>query len=128
MSKLFSCIGALGMALAVGLGAYGSHGLPHYLGTENVSYYVGIWKTAVEYQFIHCLGLLLLAALADKICHIAYRYASLLMIVGVVLFSGSLYALVFAKVTTLGVITPIGGMSFLIAWLLFAVGIIRKKS
>lgn len=123
MNRWFAALGALGVGLAVALGAYGSHGLTHFADAHGLL----VWQKAVQYQFIHCLGLLLLAALADKICSKAYYFSSLLMIFGTLVFSGSLYIMVLLELPKIGMITPVGGVSFLIAWALFCVGIIRGK-
>ena len=80
----------------------------------------------VDYLFVHALGLILLGGLetaAPKKCH---RVAGGLMMAGILLFSGSLFALVLSGVTKLGMITPFGGVSFLLAWLLLAVCYLKK--
>ena len=96
--------------LAVGLGAFGAHALR---GTLQANDTTEVLKTAVLYQFIHSLALLLLAILPA-----ANRAASSLFIAGIVLFSGSLYLLALTNIRWLGAVTPVGGLCFLAGWLI----------
>lgn len=99
--------------LAVGLGAFGAHALKETLQTNNAT---EVWKTAVFYQFIHALALLVLAVLPG-----AGRSASSLFVAGIVLFSGSLYLLALTNVKWLGAVTPLGGLCFLTGWICVAI-------
>ena len=103
-------------ALAVVLGAFAAHSLKHVLS----EYETSIWQTAVFYQFIHTLLLLFVsfnpqfsAAHLQKTC----RNLCLMLVIGIILFSGSLYLIALTGVTKLGMITPIGGTLFIASWL-----------
>lgn len=103
-------VGAGLMFLDVALGAFGAHGLKNRLTPEMLT----VFETGVRYQAYHALGLLLLAALRgpDK--------AGWCFVGGILLFSGSLYALALTGVRWLGAITPLGGLLFLAGWALLA--------
>lgn len=116
MQRLFISSGAVLMALAVMLGAFGAHGLRESLGVERLA----VWNTAVEYQAWHALGLLLLGALHERLPAGGANAAGLFMLAGIGLFSGSLYLLMLTGMAWLGPITPMGGMAFIIAWLILA--------
>lgn len=120
--KLFILIGAINAFLAVALGAFGAHGLegkvePKYLET---------WKTGVTYQMFHATGLLLIGVLLGKLPASALlSWSGWLMLIGIVLFSGSLYVLSVTKVSILGAITPLGGVAFLAAWVLLMIAAVK---
>ncbi len=101
-------ISALMGFLAVALGAFGSHGLKSIL-TENVT--TAIWEKAVIYHFIHAIMLFILAGRRP-----VQSIPWLCMLVGILIFSGSLYLLAVTNMRWLGAITPIGGVSFLLGW------------
>ena len=122
-SRSILCLGALILALGVGLGAFGAHALRAMVDASALA----IWHTAVLYQLLHGLGLLLIAALSTQL-HPAWQSRSaILMLIGVLIFSGSLYILVLSGVKWLGAITPIGGVAMIVAWLLLAVAALRGK-
>jgi len=104
--------------LAVALGAFGAHGLKDLL-TRNST--TEIWEKAVLYHFIHVLVMLVLATRPDFI-----RGAWISLLVGVFVFSGSLYLLAVTGVKWLGAITPIGGLAFLVGWAWLAIRFGRK--
>jgi uncharacterized membrane protein YgdD (TMEM256/DUF423 family) len=122
----WSAIGAIFLAVAVGLGAFGAHGLKDRLD----AYSLGIWEKAVFYHFIHSMGVLVVSMLprsgsfpvgsASNVCW--------LLIAGVLVFSGSLYTLALTGVRSLGAITPIGGVCFIAAWLLLAYYFIAQRA
>lgn len=114
MSRSLLILGSLNALLAVGLGAFGAHALKNSLD----DYALQIWHTGVQYHFYHALGLLLIALIAEKIP--AAANAGWLMFAGILLFSGSLYALSLSGVKILGAVTPLGGLCFLGAWLWLA--------
>jgi uncharacterized membrane protein YgdD (TMEM256/DUF423 family) len=95
--------------LAVGLGAFGAHGLKELL-TRNGT--VSIWEKAVFYHFIHTVMLFILARLSPR--HLGPWFSFL---AGILIFSGSLYLLAITNLKWFGAITPIGGLSFLAGWL-----------
>ena len=107
-------IASILMFLAVALGAFGSHALRGKL----TDHYLEIYKTAVLYHFIHALGLFIVAWLSTQTQDSKINLAGIFMLSGIVLFSGSLYLLSITGQKWLGAITPLGGLSFLCAWLL----------
>lgn len=114
--------GAINMFIAVAAGAFGAHGLKQTLSPEMLA----IWQTAVLYQMVHALGLLMLGALQQQWNSALLRRAGWAMLAGIVIFSGSLYALALSGVRMLGAITPVGGVAFLIAWAMLAWDAIRR--
>lgn len=116
----------LGTTLAffsVALGAFGAHGLKDILSAEHLSTY----HTAVDYQMWHSIGLVLIGLLFQQNNSRLLIKAGWLMFAGIVVFSGSLYALSFTGIKILGAITPIGGILFLTAWALFAYASFKPK-
>ena len=114
----FLLLGALSALIGVGMGAFGAHGLKTVISPEMLA----VYQTGVTYQMYHALGLIGVALINQqapdsKLLHWAGR----LMFAGILLFSGSLYLLVFLNLKWLGMITPIGGVCFLTAWLLITI-------
>ncbi len=112
----WSSIGALVLAVAVMIGAFGAHALQGRLD----EYSRGVYETGVLYHFFHALGLLIVSFL-PRIGALAAKQANwicALLLVGIVLFSGSLYALAISGVRMLGAVTPLGGVAFIAAWVL----------
>ena len=103
-------------------GAFGAHGLKNILDSENLT----IWHTADYYQMIHALALILLG-IFEVLKKENFPKTRAAFAVGIVLFSGSLYALALTKIRTLGMITPFGGLSFLGAWISFGVLAYRRR-
>lgn len=116
LTKKFAFYGAIFMALAVGLGAFGAHGLKNVVTKEMLV----IFHTGVEYQFYHALGLFCVAFVANFDESKRVKIAGYSMIFGILVFSGSLYAMTFTGIKILGAITPIGGVAFIVAWVLLA--------
>ncbi|MCU0808711.1 MAG: DUF423 domain-containing protein [Candidatus Contendobacter sp.] len=122
LAKIFLALGSIGMLLAVALGAFGAHTLKKTLAPELMAAY----ETAVNYHVVHALGLLAVGLLALHLPDSGtLRRAGILMLVGLLLFSGSLYALSLSGIRGLGAITPVGGVALLAAWLLLAVAVVR---
>jgi uncharacterized membrane protein YgdD (TMEM256/DUF423 family) len=120
--QLFLIIGALASALAVALGAFGAHALKARLTPDLLT----VYHTGVQYHFFHALGLLLIGLAAAQWPASAWlRVSGWTMLVGIVLFSGSLYLLALTGQRWLGAVTPLGGVAFIAAWLLFALGVFR---
>jgi len=120
--KTFLALGSVGMLLAVALGAFGAHAFKKTLAPELMA----VCETAVNYHFYHALGLLAVGLLALHLPESGtLRWAGFLMVVGLLLFSGSLYALSLSGLRWLGAITPVGGVAFLAAWLLLAVAVVQ---
>lgn len=121
-TKIWLMLGSVGMLLAVVMGAFGAHGLKKTLAPDLMA----IFETAVHYHIYHALGLLIVGMLALHLPATAYlRWSGILMTGGLLLFSGSLYALSLSGHRWLGAITPIGGIAFVAAWLLLAVAVAK---
>jgi uncharacterized membrane protein YgdD (TMEM256/DUF423 family) len=120
--KLFLLLGCINAFLTVALGAFGAHGLEGKISERMIS----IWEKAVTYQMFHTLGLFIVAFLLDKLPGSSLvSLSGWLMLIGIVLFSGSLYVLSTTGITKLGMITPLGGLSFLVAWVLLAIAALK---
>jgi uncharacterized membrane protein YgdD (TMEM256/DUF423 family) len=117
MLKIFLVLGSLNAFLAVALGAFGAHGLKSKLPADMLE----VYQTGVHYHMIHALGLILIAILSDKLGGASLvNAAGWSLSAGIVLFSGSLYALSLSQIKVLGAITPFGGAAFLLGWVLLA--------
>jgi uncharacterized membrane protein YgdD (TMEM256/DUF423 family) len=112
------CVAGLLLALATACGAFGAHALKGQLAPERLQ----LWETAVRYQFFQALGLLGVGLALRSSDAGVLRAAAALLIAGVLLFSGSLYALALGAPRPLGALTPVGGLAWIIGWLLFAYG------
>lgn len=121
----WSAAGAILMGLAVGVGAFGAHGLKGRLD----DYSMGIYEKAVLYHFFHALGLLIVSILPrlGAITEYAGTWVCWLLLAGILLFSGSLYVLALSGVRAWGAVTPFGGLAFLAAWFLLAFWLIRNN-
>jgi uncharacterized membrane protein YgdD (TMEM256/DUF423 family) len=120
MPRLFILIGALMGFLGVALGAFGAHGLRARLGPEMLA----VFETGVRYQMYHALGLIAVAWATTRWPENKLNGAGWAFIIGIVIFSGSLYLLSLTGVRWFGAITPIGGIAFLIGWaiLIWSIG------
>ena len=117
--RVWIALGAIGGGLAVALGAFAAHGLRGRLG----EHMLGVFEKGVDYLALHALavlaaGLLLAVRPGARLAH----WAAVAFVAGVVLFSGSLFALALTGVRWLGMVTPFGGTAFLIGWALLAAG------
>jgi uncharacterized membrane protein YgdD (TMEM256/DUF423 family) len=118
MQSSFLFFGALFALIGVGMGAFGAHGLKNLISPEMLTAY----QTGVSYQMWHALGLIGIALVRRHETESKLlNWAGWLMLIGIVLFSGSLYLLAIMDRKELGIVTPFGGVSFLIGWLLLAV-------
>jgi uncharacterized membrane protein YgdD (TMEM256/DUF423 family) len=115
-ARRFCRLAAAMLALATLLGALGTHALRARLSSDRYE----VLQTALHYQYFHSLGLLGLGLLLDKWPTRALRAAGWLLFSGVVLFSGSLYLIIAGAPHMIGILTPIGGLSLIIAWCLTA--------
>ena len=126
--KLFLILGTLLAGLAVALGAFGAHGLKKLVDAETVS----IYQTGVQYQMYHALALIAVGILAERIENEWINYAGFFFIGGVVCFSGSLYLLSSFRAMNKAVptfvypITPLGGILFIIGWILLLFALLKK--
>lgn len=117
MGKTFLLLAGILGALAVGLGAFGAHALESRLSESMLS----IYETGVRYHFYHVLALLGVAVIISRWPDSGIAVAAgWLFVIGIVIFSGSLYLLAFTGVRWLGAITPIGGVAFIAGWLCLA--------
>jgi uncharacterized membrane protein YgdD (TMEM256/DUF423 family) len=116
MDRFFFSLGALAAFFGVALGAFAAHGLKNKLPPDMFN----IFEVGVRYHMYHALGLLAVAAAAGHWSGPWLTAAGWLFVFGIVIFSGSLYLLAMGGPRWLGAITPIGGLAFLIGWLLLA--------
>lgn len=120
VARVLFFLGALNAALVVGIGAYGAHTLTHPLPTA-------LFHTAVQYHMFHALGLLVIGGVAARRPDAALpAWAGGLMLLGILLFCGSLYVHAFTGYRGLSPVTPFGGMAFILAWLFLAAGVLRS--
>ncbi|MFT8708427.1 MAG: DUF423 domain-containing protein [Sporolactobacillus sp.] len=123
--KYFIAIGAALAFLSVAFGAFGAHILKERISAR----YLAIYQTGVQYQMVHSLGLILVGILATVVFRTQTQWltsSAWLMLIGIVLFSGSLYVLSISGITWLGAITPFGGVAFLAAWALVIIAAVRS--
>lgn len=113
-ARFWAMAGAVNAFLAVAAGAFGAHGLRSRVSARMLE----VFETGARYQMFHALGLLAVAWLASQREGVA-NAAGGAMLAGVALFSGSLYAMALTGVTKLGMVTPLGGVGFLVGWALF---------
>jgi uncharacterized membrane protein YgdD (TMEM256/DUF423 family) len=119
--------GAILLALAVALGAFGAHALKANLGPQQLQ----TFQTAVQYQFLHAFGLVLVGLLYRQKPSLRLKQAALALFLGLILFCGSLYIVTLGSLTRfdlkwVGAITPLGGISFMVAWGLVALSFSKK--
>jgi uncharacterized membrane protein YgdD (TMEM256/DUF423 family) len=113
MAQLTLTLGAIGGLLGVAFGAFGAHALRNRLD----NYALGVFETAVQYQFIHSLALLAVGILMLQVpSSMLLRSSAALLVIGICIFSGSLYLLSLTGLRWLGAVTPIGGLAFIGAW------------
>lgn len=123
-ARHFIACAAVVLFLAVACGAFGAHALKAHLTADRLA----IWQTAVLYQFVHGLGCLAVGVLLQSQNSRYLQLSGWAMLVGIVLFSGSLYLLALTGMRELGVITPIGGLMFLLAWALLGLAMMARKT
>lgn len=118
MPRIFLTLGTINAFLCVLLGALGAHALKHALTTDMLA----IFQTGVQYHFYHALGLILVGLVLQF--NLAQsrllKLSGWLMFTGIVLFSGTLYIISITGIRGLSMIAPVGGLSYMSAWLLFA--------
>jgi uncharacterized membrane protein YgdD (TMEM256/DUF423 family) len=128
MQRLLLLACAANGFLAVALGAFGAHGLKTRLADlPDVAIRLSWWDTASHYHLVHALALGLLALVCERVPKPWVGRASVAMQIGILLFSGSLYAMTLSGVTALGAVTPFGGFGLLAGWLLLGVGAMRME-
>ena len=120
--RLWLILGAANAFLSVVAGAFGAHALKARLTPDLLT----IFQTGASYHMFHSLGLIAVGLFAAQRPLPLLQGAGWALLVGIVLFSGSLYALALSGVRALGAITPLGGLGFLVGWLLFALAAWRQ--
>ena len=115
--------GGILAALAVAIGAFGAHGLKEIL-TENQR--TETFELAVKYQFYHAFGILITGVLMNFYSDRKLSLAAIFFLVGIILFSGSLYVLSLTGIAKLGAVTPFGGVGFIVGWVLVVLGVAKK--
>jgi len=128
MNRNFLSIAALLGALSVALGAFAAHRLRQIAAPDAVA----VFETGVRYQFYHVFAILIVAMLSEKFSNKWMTWSGNCFIIGVILFSGSLYTLTALKIAAssaplvVGAATPIGGVFFIAGWILLWLGVTRK--
>ncbi len=123
MNKNLLFISAVFGLLAVVIGAFAAHGLKPHLSAQAMQW----METGNRYHFYHTLAALLAVFIQSKIESRWLKFSAIAFLVGIVLFSGSLYIMAVTGITKLGMITPIGGLSFIAGWLMLAMGTFKKS-
>ena len=124
MPRTFFLLGALFAFLGVAAGAFGAHSLKAVLSSEMLA----VFETAVRYQMYHAFALLAVGWAGTQSQQPSVRLAGWMFVLGIVLFSGSLYGLSFSGSRWLGAITPLGGVAFLAGWALLAWGLWKAST
>ncbi|MUK89601.1 DUF423 domain-containing protein [Ornithinibacillus sp. L9] len=119
--KLFLILGAINGFLAVALGAFGAHGLEGRISEKALN----TWEKAVNYQMFHTMALLVTGLLISKIENVSVMWAGWIFFIGIILFSGSLYIYSVSGIKTFAMITPLGGVAFLIGWVLVGYAVVK---
>ncbi|MFC4558126.1 DUF423 domain-containing protein [Virgibacillus kekensis] len=119
--KLFLILGVINGFLAVALGAFGAHGLEGKISEKMLK----TWDKAVNYQMFHTMALLVTGLLMAKLQGGAMNWAGWLFFIGILLFSGSLYIYSTTSIKTFAMITPLGGVAFLVGWVLLGYAVMK---
>lgn len=122
--KLVLIFGVIYGFLSVALGAFGAHGLEGKISEKALTN----WEKAVQYQMFHAMALFVTGWLMSKIESVQLTAAGWFFIIGVILFSGSLYLYATTSEKSLAMITPFGGVSFLVGWILLGYAIVKYVS
>ena len=116
-------IGACFACLAVVLGAFAAHGLKSKISTEDLA----IFETGVRYQMYHSLGLILLGLIGFQTAQDIVLFPAIMFIIGIIIFSGTLYLIPLTGLRWLGAITPIGGTAFILGWFFLIYNLIKLQ-
>ncbi|AVR00622.1 DUF423 domain-containing protein [Oceanobacillus sp. M65] len=119
--KLFLLLGVINGFLAVALGAFGAHGLEGRISEKAIA----TWEKAVTYQMFHTMALLVTGLLMAKFTSGSLIWAGSMFFAGIILFSGSLYIYSVTSIKTFAMITPIGGVAFLVGWVLIGTAVVK---
>ena len=123
MVNLMIGLGAFNAFIAVMGGAFAAHLLKGMLTAE----YLSVFRTAADYQLMHGIGLIIVGILTKQNPNQCNFASAIFMFTGIILFSGSLYALALTEIKWLGMITPLGGVCFLMAWLILGFNHLLNK-
>jgi len=125
MVKIFLISGSIFAGTSVLLGAFASHLLKDYFSVKALE----IWETGVKYQMYHALALILLSLLINQLEEpsLSLMIGGTAFIIGIILFSGSLYGLSITKIREVGIVTPLGGIAFILGWLCLAISTMELK-
>ncbi|MCW5599547.1 MAG: DUF423 domain-containing protein [Nitrosomonas sp.] len=124
MPRIFLTLGSINAFLCVLLGALGAHGLKHILTSEMLV----VFQTAVQYHFYHALGMILVGLVLFHLPQSrTLKLSGWLMFAGIVLFSGTLYTISLTEFRGLSKIAPLGGLSYMSSWILFAYAAWKSK-
>ncbi len=118
MANRILIVGAFMAMIGVAAGAFGAHGLRPILSEKMMS----VFETAVRYQLVHALAMLIAGLSAVVLKHRVFVRAAWSFFLGMLIFSGSLFILSVTDIRTLGMLTPVGGLAFLIGWIFLAWG------
>ena len=122
-ARTFLLLGSINALIGVILGAFGAHALKLSMAPDLLT----VYHTAVQYQFLHALGLVSVGLVTHHFpSNGLIKAAGWFMFAGIIIFSGSLYTLSLTATRWLGAVTPIGGASFIVAWVLLIVAFTRK--
>ena len=125
LSNSFAIVGGVCAALGVAFGAFGAHALKPYIDPGMFS----VYQTGVHYHLFHALGLFAVAFCASHLPHSSLiRWSGWLMFTGIVIFSGSLYILSITGIRGWGMVTPVGGLTLIVSWVLLALALVRHRS
>lgn len=122
MHKFILLFSSISGALSVAIGAFGAHKLKNYLAEIQRA---DVFETAVRYQFFHTLALLLIGVLMFSHTNKWMHWASISFVIGILIFSGSLYILCLTNVGKWGAVTPIGGVFLIAGWVCLAIGLAK---
>ncbi|GKS09470.1 DUF423 domain-containing protein [Paenibacillus chitinolyticus] len=123
MMRLFMMLGSVNMFLAVALGAFGAHMLKTKISADMLA----VYQTGVQYHMIHAVGLIAIGLAADRLTQnqSLVNASGWAIVIGIILFSGSLYVLSLSGIKVLGAITPFGGVAFLAGWVMLAIAAMK---
>ncbi|WP_405156059.1 DUF423 domain-containing protein [Paenibacillus sp. FSL K6-0108] len=123
MQRKWMMLGAVLTMLSVAIGAFGAHMLKERIGADAIA----VYETGVQYHMIHAIALLIIGLTAGQLGpSTKLKWAARLLFTGIIIFSGSLYVLSISGIKMLGAITPIGGVAFIVGWLLFAIDVWQR--
>ena len=124
MARIFLLVSSFLGFFSVALGAFGAHALK----SRFDDYQMSVYHTGIQYQFFHSFALALVGLLILKFGELgAYKLSGIAFVIGIALFSGSLYLIAFTKIKTWGAVTPFGGLSLLLGWSALAWAIFQQK-